>query len=139
MGTIRTPAAPKVSDWLRNPAVAHATVMAKIASFRDVGGYDSRFRRGQDYDLWLRMLNRGYEFHNLERALYACNWTRGDYKRKTLNARLSEVRIRYEGFGRLGLGWRAYPYVLRPLIVGVLPQGLMSMMHNRRFRSGSDS
>jgi glycosyltransferase involved in cell wall biosynthesis len=42
-----------------NPFV-HSSVMFKKSKFLDIGGYDESLSTSQDYDLWLRMINRGF-------------------------------------------------------------------------------
>ena len=37
-------------------------VIARKQAVRDVGGFDETIRRGQDFDLWLRMAQKGFKF-----------------------------------------------------------------------------
>ena len=50
-------------------AIAHPTVMFRKSVFDKHGGYDSSFRYAEDLDLWLRLLNRGVRFANLQEVL----------------------------------------------------------------------
>ena len=52
-----------------NPML-HGSVMMRTQSLRDVGGYDTSFVVCQDYDLWSRMLRKGYKFANIDEYLY---------------------------------------------------------------------
>lgn len=56
------------SCFFHNPCW-HSTVMFRRVSVTDLGGYDESFERGQDYDLWLRMIAAGREIRNLPLAL----------------------------------------------------------------------
>ena len=38
---------------------SHSTVMIRKKAFTESGGYNKNFEYGQDYDLWVRMLNSG--------------------------------------------------------------------------------
>ena len=49
--------------------IAHPTVMLRTAALKSSGGYDERFRFAEDLELWLRMLNAGFRFHNLAECL----------------------------------------------------------------------
>ena len=46
--------------------VLHPTVMMRTQFIIDVGGYDTSYRRSQDYELWLRLLRNGGCIHNLK-------------------------------------------------------------------------
>ena len=50
-----------------NP-IAHPTVMMRRAALEDVGGYRRAYQRAEDYDLWLRLAERG-RLANLPEAL----------------------------------------------------------------------
>jgi Predicted glycosyltransferases len=50
-------------------AIAHPAVMAKRSVFLCVGGYDESFKYAEDLELWLRLLNKGFKFHNLDQDL----------------------------------------------------------------------
>lgn len=53
--------------YRENPFI-HPTIMARRNFFVELGGYDERLRRAQDYDLWLRGYKK-YRFHNLQTPL----------------------------------------------------------------------
>lgn len=60
------PAPTLKTGWQTN----HGTVMYKNQAVKDVGGYDVTKRRGQDIDLWKRMLEAGKIFKNVHDNLY---------------------------------------------------------------------
>ena len=49
--------------------VAHPAVMYRKAAVDSVGGYDSSYKYAEDLDLWLRLLNAGFIFANLDDVL----------------------------------------------------------------------
>ena len=51
-------------------ALAHGSAMVRRAALLQVGGYDETYQYAQDYDLWLRMSERG-DVRNLAEQLYA--------------------------------------------------------------------
>ena len=53
--------------YKENPFI-HPSVMIRRNFLTELGGYDERLRRSQDYDLWLRGY-RCYHYHNLPEAL----------------------------------------------------------------------
>lgn len=48
----------------------HGTVIYKNESVAKVGGYNEKFRRGQDVELWQRMSKAGAVFRNLPQNVY---------------------------------------------------------------------
>lgn len=46
--------------------ILHPTVMLRTKFINDLGGYDTSYRRSQDYELWLRLLRNGGCIHNLD-------------------------------------------------------------------------
>ncbi len=55
------PVDPRESRWrlmVWNP-FTHGSMMLRRDAVLEVGGYDETLRRGQDYDLWLRLASRG--------------------------------------------------------------------------------
>ena len=51
--------------WFMN----HGTAIYKLKSVIDAGGYNILYNRGQDVELWNRMLGLGYNFGNVEEVL----------------------------------------------------------------------
>ena len=49
--------------------VAHPTVMFRRSIVLSLGGYRTIFKRAQDYDLWLRLLDAGYSISNIKEVL----------------------------------------------------------------------
>lgn len=49
--------------------IAHPTVMMRKSVLEIFGGYDPSFRFAEDLDLWLRLLNHGVQFSNLQEVL----------------------------------------------------------------------
>lgn len=61
----------KLLGWMiaRNP-FGHPTVMFRSQLIRDGIMYDERMKKGcEDLELWLRLRNKGYKFHNMEDVL----------------------------------------------------------------------
>ena len=52
-----------------------------------------------------------------------------------------EAKVRARGFKRLGLMPKALPYVVKPLVVGLIPQSLLEGLKDKKYRrrfSGTD-
>lgn len=49
--------------------ICHPSVMMRYKCLREVGFYNTRYSRTQDYDLWMRLLNR-YDIANIPHILF---------------------------------------------------------------------
>ena len=58
-----------LSRFSGNPIV-HGSVLVRREMFLKVGGYDPRFIKSQDLDLWIRLLSHGAKFGNLPTPEY---------------------------------------------------------------------
>jgi glycosyltransferase involved in cell wall biosynthesis len=52
-----------------NNCIAHPTVMYRSSIIKDLGGYNENYYIAQDYDLWLRIIDQGYDIVNLPEFL----------------------------------------------------------------------
>lgn len=46
--------------------LAHPTVMYRLSDIKAVGMYNENLSKGEDLDLWLRLLRSGYKFFNIQ-------------------------------------------------------------------------
>ncbi|WP_367365113.1 glycosyltransferase [Pediococcus parvulus] len=72
----------QISEFIkwRNP-FNHVTVMIKVKAIREAGNYQN-IGGFEDYDLWNRMIVRGYAFHNLPDDLVLVRVGDGMYERR---------------------------------------------------------
>jgi glycosyltransferase EpsE len=123
-----------IRDWVRGPKVIHASVVMRKRHIVDVGKYDEKAVRVEDYDLWFRMLSKGYKIATIPRPLYNVHWDRSDYSRRKFRYRWIEAQIRWKGFKALKVPTFYYPYVLKPIAVGMLPHLITHLYHVHKFR-----
>lgn len=57
------------SSMMLTNAMAHPTVMFRKSIADSFGTYDPKFRYAEDLELWLRWLNAGVQFRNLQQVL----------------------------------------------------------------------
>lgn len=126
------PFAPKKEDFLKRSQFIHPTIMIKRIVLLDLNGYTDQkiTRRTEDYDLFMRFLAEGYIGINLSAPLLLYREDNDSYKRRAYRYRFDEARIRYRGFSRLGLLPKGLPYVIRPLIVGLIPHRILRSLKN---------
>lgn len=110
-----------------NP-MCHPSIMYRKKIIERIGLYDERYRVVQDYDLWFRCAAAGILMHNLEDRLlqYRIN---DDYTaRKSFKYRLTDAKIRYRGYNRIGLDPLKRIYVLLPFLLGLVPSSFYSKL-----------
>lgn len=122
---------PIAEDFLFGLPFPHATTLFKKEIVDNVGGYRiaKETRRGQDYDLFMRLYGAGAKGMNLHDITYFYRCFKKQNKRKSsYKVRIDEAIIRYKGFKGMKLGIKAFPFVLKPLILGLIPQRIVDRL-----------
>ena len=130
---------PVKRDFLHGSVVAHATTIMKKTSLDAVNGYRVSWEttRCEDTDLYMRMCANGAKFHNIDDGLYYVRQDRAAYARKKYINRIKETVVKYKGFKQLKMPLWAYIYVVRPLIVGLIPQQLLRIIKKKISSQGT--
>lgn len=133
-GIKKVPQTPQKQDLLFGPPFVHAAMLMRKSVLDDLNGYkvSKETLRTEDYDLWMRMYALGYKGYNIQKSLYQIREDKNTYKRRAYKYRLDEAKVRYKGFKALGLMPKAIPYVIKPLIVGLLPQKFLSVLRKEK-------
>lgn len=120
----------------KNTPFCHAPCMVLKEAFDDVGGYSvsKKLLRVEDYELWVKMYAKGYKGYNLPEVLYMMRDDRNATKRRKFRYRINEAYVRYLAVRRLGLSKKNLIYILRPIVVGLLPMGLYTYLHKKRLK-----
>lgn len=119
---------PKKEDFLMNLPFVHAATLFKREALLNVGGYRvaKETRRGQDYDLFMRLYAKGYVGMNLFEPLYFYRDDKNTQKRRKYKYRIAESIIRYKGFKNMKLLPKGFIFVVKPLIVGLIPYKILN-------------
>lgn len=123
---------PQKDDMLFGPPFIHAAMMMRKEVLCKLNGYRvcKETLRAEDYDLWMRLYALGEKGYNLQKVIYQIRENRSTYARRKYKFRLDEAKVRYKGFKQLGLFPKGYIYVLKPLIVGLIPQKILAILRN---------
>ena len=124
---------PEKRDFLWGSAFLHPATVFRRDALLDTGGYRvcRETLRTEDYDLFMRMYAKGYIGYNIHEPLLYYFESRIP-KPVKYTFRCSEARIRYQGFKLLGLMPKGWLYVIKPLLVGLLPGQLKRRLQKRR-------
>lgn len=125
-GEIIYPERPQRKDFLFNNPFIHPTMLIRYDILKELNGYNESLycTRCEDYDLWLRMYSKGYLGFNMQEFLL--NYYEGsqNLKKRKYRYRLCETYVRLLGFKKNKILLRGLPFVIKPLIVGLLPRNI---------------
>ncbi|MEI6877033.1 MAG: glycosyl transferase family 2, partial [Spirochaetota bacterium] len=130
------PERPRARDFLVKSPFVHPSVMFRAACLRAAGGYDSdpAIGRSEDYDLFMRLSAAGSRGYNIPEPLLEYREELQAYKKRSFRYALTEARVRLRGFASLGLLPRGLPWVLKPILVGLIPLGVYTKLRRAVFR-----
>lgn len=128
---------PIKESFLFGTCFIHPTVMIRRSVLDKVSGYrvSDETLRAEDYDLFMRIYSAGGKGYNLQETLYEFREDKNAYKRRSYKFRIGEAKVRYIGFKRLGLLPKGYLYVMKPLIVGLIPQVILAKLRSEKIIS----
>lgn len=134
MGDFRTGSGngePDIKEFPKYSPFGHAPCMMRTTIMKELNGYsiDNKKLRVEDWDLWIRLYEKGYKGYNLSTPLYKMRDGRAAIKRRDMRSRLNEARIRISAVKKLKLPWYLYVYSLKPIILGMLPYRIYKLLH----------
>lgn len=118
----------KKEDFLFNSPIVHPSIMVRKKAYELVNGYRDipMTVRVEDYDLFMRMFSKGIVMHVIQEYLLNYRDDReNSIRRKKYKYRINEAKVRYYGFKQLKLLPKGFVYVLKPLIIGLMPISLI--------------
>lgn len=132
-GEERPPSTVTKRDFLFNNPYKHGSVMMRRKALVDIGGYCESWwaKRNEDYELFMRM-HLAFRGENLALPLYYFCEDKLAIKRRKYRYRINEAIVRAKGFRTLGLMPHAIPYVIKPLVVGLIPSRILKRLQSQR-------
>lgn len=127
---------PEKRDFMKGTPFCHAPCLVRKEAYDAVDGYSESkwLMRVEDYHLWFKMYRAGYRGKNIPEALYQMRDDRNAYSRRKLRHRLNEAYVRTLAIKEFELPITNYVFVLRPIIVGLLPNKIYDFLHKRNKR-----
>ncbi len=102
-------------------------------------GEDSKPRRGEDYELLMRLYSEGHRGYNIQDILLKYRETLDGYKRRALKYQIQEVSIRWNGFKRMGIDpVQNMKYVIKPIAVWMVPNHIKMKIKRKRTRESKN-
>lgn len=125
---------PIKKSFLFTSPFCHPAIVIRKEVLDKVNNYkvEKITRRAEDYDLFMRIYANGYKGYNMQEFLYQFREDNDAFKRRSYKYRWDEVQIRYRGFKALNLMPSASLYIIKPLIVGLIPQKILVKLRKMR-------
>ena len=129
------PERPQIKDFFFRQPYLHPTLMFRRSCLDVVDGYHDapHTELCEDYDLLLRLASAGFVGANLDELLYCYRVSRKLSRRK-MKYRLNECATRFLRFRDLNLLPQAIPYVIKPILVGLLPTCILNKIKQIKFK-----
>lgn len=118
---------PNIDDFLFTQPYIHPALMFRREALLSVGGYSESpiCILCEDYDLLLRLYAKGYQGKNLQEELLIYTLPGTAKGSRKIWHRWNETVTRYRRFRELGILPKAFPYVIKPLAVGLIPEPVL--------------
>ncbi|MBT8918213.1 glycosyltransferase family 2 protein [Lactobacillus delbrueckii subsp. bulgaricus] len=127
---------PDKISFLWNSPFHHPTVVFRRDVLEQVNGYrvSKETMRAEDYDLFFRLYAKGYKGYNIQRELYEYRVEQHrQSKYRPMKDRIQEAKVRYRGYKGLGIFGKGIPYIVKPIIAGLMPTRVFSKFQNRQY------
>lgn len=134
-GQYSVPEIPEKKNFLWNSPFIHPAVMFKKNDLIKAECYRvaPETFRGQDYDLFMRMYALGMKGYNIQEDIYNYKIVINSNKNRKMKYRIDEVKIRYTGFRKMGILFKGFPFVFKPIIIGMIPQFIFKHITRRKY------
>lgn len=140
-GKRKMPLIPGKKDFLHYSPYIHPSVMFRRNVLISCGGYSTlkKNRQCEDYELFIRLYEKGFRGYNLQEPLLAYREDKYSYERRTYSRRIREMRLRMEGFKKLDiLDLEGFFYSLKPLGAGLVPGPVQHFIRRRRKKDNDE-
>ncbi len=133
VGKRSLPVFPQIKDFYMTQPFIHPALMFRREALESVGGYNeaASCELCEDYDLLLRLYTAHLPGMNLPNELldYTVPSTPGGSR--TMHHRWNEAVTRWKRFKALHLLPKALPFVIKPIVVGLVPKKLLWAIKKR--------
>lgn len=127
------PLFPDLKDFRVTFPFVHPALLLRKQPLLEVEGYSQSPRQNgcDDYDLMLRLYQRGYRAANLQKVLLHYSIESSQLKHRPYILFWNEAVTRFKRFREMGLLPAWLPWVIKPLVVGIIPRRLLYQIKAR--------
>lgn len=137
-GVLRMPEYVEKEDFLWNIPFIHPSIIFRREALAAVGGYstDSINRRCEDYTLVMDLYSKKYRGYNIQETLLDYQVKNDDKKYRPMRDRIAEAKVRYYGYRKNGILVKGIPYIVKPIILGLIPQWFFRKIKQWQYNRG---
>lgn len=137
-GKFETPERPTKKDFLWNSPFLNPSMMFRTNILKNIGGFrvTKETRRAEDYDLFFRLYAKGYKGYNIQKKLFNYRIEiekEINKKYRPMHDRINEAKIRMEGYKSLGISVIGIPFVIKPILIGLIPHKIFYLIRKRQY------
>ncbi len=126
VGARKLPEFPQKEDFLLVQPFIHPALMFRAEALKAYRYSESRrCLLCEDYDLLLRMYADSKHGMNLQNDLLRYSVPASGVKKRKMRYRFNECATRLKRFSALGMMPKALPYVVKPIVVGLIPDAML--------------
>lgn len=126
-------------DFLFGTPFMHPTLIMKKEHILKVGGYPL-YNRCEDYAMEMELYSNSYKGYIMDEILMKYRMDSNGYSKKKFKNRITEMQMKKIYFKKLQIPKYKYYYILKPIIVGMIPKAIMKKYYHRsKFNSGEKS
>ncbi|WP_058953374.1 glycosyltransferase [Clostridium tyrobutyricum] len=136
-GELLLPENPTKKDFYWNSPFLHPSMLIKKEDLIKAGVYriSKETNRCEDYDLFMRMYSLGMKGYNIQEKLYKYKILIGHKKYRPMKDRIEEAKVRYIGYKSLGLMPKGIIYILKPIIIGLIPWSIFKLIRKNSYNN----
>lgn len=122
------------NDFLFTSPIPHPTILTYKWCYDKVDGYKEKWytNRNEDYDIFMRMFANDIHMYIMNDKMYYYREDEICYSKRKYRYRFNEFVVRLKGFYLLNLYPKGIIYVVKPLIVGLIPQKILKKLRSLR-------
>ena len=135
-GILKMPEKPCVKDFLWNIPFIHPSMVFRKEAF-EVCCYstDEINRRCEDYTLVMDLYSKGVIGYNIQETLLDYYIANDSKKYRPMKDRVKEAIARYRGYKMNGILLLGLPYIIKPIIIGFIPQCLFKKIKEVQYKN----
>lgn len=136
-GIWKTKENPEKDDFIKSSPFCHGACLIRTQAIKKVCGYseENKFLRIEDWHLWYKFYKEGFIGYNIQEPLYKMRDDRNATKRRKFKYRINEANLKFLIINEFGISKFKYIYVLKPLILGIIPLKLYEFLHRYHLKN----
>lgn len=122
---------PQAEDFISHSQICHAGCMMRKSVLNELNGYNisPEIERIEDYDLWVRLYEKGYKAYNIQEVLYSMRDDRKTISRKKFKFRVTEYKLKKRICKTFNLPFKDRLKCCKPILLGLTPSFIYVALH----------